>query len=97
MYYTVKPEELQDHLDNSIVQNQLRSSSGTRDFISNSMSTEQVKRYKHIQTLLIDLAKRRGAVYVLGLCIGMLSRRASSDYDLYNELETRAKDDRTDY
>jgi hypothetical protein len=48
-------------------------------------------RFNESRTNLMKILARRGVIYTLGLCIGILSRLSRYDYQLYQELRDRSK------
>ncbi len=48
-------------------------------------------RFVETRDNLMKILARKGVIYTLGLCIGILCRLSRNDYSLYKELINRAK------
>ena len=51
----------------------------------------QEDRWTETRRNLERIHARKGTIYTLGLLMGILTRLSMTDYQLYKELETRAK------
>jgi hypothetical protein len=51
----------------------------------------QEDRLNQTRKNLERIHARKGTIYTLGLLMGIISRLTRSDYDLYKEIEIRAK------
>ena len=50
----------------------------------------QEDRYTLSRDRLMKLLYKRGVIYTLGVCMGILARLSQYDYNLYKEIEHRA-------
>jgi hypothetical protein len=53
------------------------------------MATED--RFTLSRGYLMRILARKGTIYTLGLCMGILARLSQSDYSLFKELEERSR------
>ena len=51
----------------------------------------QDDRWSETRKNLERIHARKGTIYTLGLLMGILTRLSMTDYQLYKEIETRAK------
>ena len=48
-------------------------------------------RRQEAKNFLYTIMRKRGTIYTLGVCIGILMRLSTTDYQLFKELEQRAQ------
>ena len=53
-------------------------------------------RFKLTKQNLDEIHRIKGTVYTLGLLMGIITRMSNVDYELYREIETRAKQAKDD-
>jgi hypothetical protein len=56
----------------------------------------QNDRWRETRRNLELIHQKKGTVYTLGLLMGILTRLSQTDYQLYKEIETRAKQAKND-
>ncbi len=52
---------------------------------------EQLDRYTTSRNNLMQILAKRGTIYTLGLCMGILARLSQYDYHLFKEIEHRSR------